>query len=707
MKETSVEWLKPLHIHHSKQKDRKKRQEEREQKFREPDATLEALLPSKDETDTLVSIYLDQFEQIHRILHIPSFKREYAKFWDLAETRSAAFTALVLCILGISCCLNTDLPQKFIDGGMVSSTHASAAKWIAAAEEWLGRQSQKHRRLIHYQIMCLIYLGKKINTIKKKRFWKGAGELSQDAISVALHRDPGRLNGKMSPFTQEMRRRIWSTIQSFDVQAAFDFCLPTIHGTLNSDAEAPRNIDDDEFDEDTEELPPSKPSNQYTYTSYQHLSRQSLRLRLELSRILTARNLSEEPLDYDEVTRYTNEISQEIDSLPSWDVIDPNDPDEPLSSQEARKKPLLAYTMLHIELRQYIIPLHQPFLRLRKQHSRYQYSEIIYYNAARDMVLLHDKVAQQGVRTLNFLREDNLTLAINLCSVTMLQPRNSTNMIMINSNHTLQLMEKCLAMKEDRLLRCGNNEPWGYSIMCAAFGLLEAHLGVKTPEAAKASSAERFVGLHYKLLAGQDPPVSSQASLGGGGGGNPGVGVGAGGAMGWWFSSSQQGRAESTPAPGGAAGGYQGGAGQPPPSSAEQQVHGQGGGYGMAGLRSKSATPFSSSIPPPGAPPGSMPQFGAGTTGQAGPVEVPGTPWWMPNSGDVAGGGAVPQVSFFLLFALPVSFLPFLFCHLLLVGINLRFLRLFPFLPLWSGGAFTDLRCCIPTSSPFYFLSLV
>lgn len=177
--------------------------------------------------------------------------------------------------------------------------------------------------------------------------------------------------------------------------------------------------------------------------------------------------------------------------------------------------------------------------------------------------------------------------------------------------------------------------------------------------------------------------------------------------MGWWFSSSQQGRAESTPAPGGAAGGYQGGAGQPPPSSAEQQVHGQGGGYGMAGLRSKSATPFSSSIPPPGAPPGSMPQFGAGTTGQAGPVEVPGTPWWMPNSGDVAGGGAVPQVSFFLLFALPVSFLPFLFCHLLLVGINLRFLRLFPFLPLWSGGAFTDLRCCIPTSSPFYFLSLV
>ena len=71
----------------------------------------------------------------------------------------------------------------------------------------------------------------------------------------------------MSPFTQEMRRRIWSTIQNYDVQAAFDFCLPTIHATLNSDAEAPRNIDDEEFDEDTEELPPSKPSSEYTFTS--------------------------------------------------------------------------------------------------------------------------------------------------------------------------------------------------------------------------------------------------------------------------------------------------------------------------------------------------------------------------------------------------------------------------------------------------------
>ena len=501
MKETSDEWLRPLHIQTNK-KDRHKRAEEREIKFHQPDLELEALLPSQEKTDSLVSIYLDQFEQIHRIVHIPSFRREYAKFWDPNETRSAAFTALILAIMGISSCLDSHAPRKFEK--LVSNSHACALRWIEAADQWQERQSQKHRRLIHYQIACLIYLAKRVNTVKKKRFWKGAGALSQDAISVGLHREPSHMSNKITPFNQEMRRRIWATVQSYDLQASFDHGLPSLLSSLHYDVNEPRNIDDDEFDEDTEELPPSKPPTEYTFSSYQHLSRQSLPLRLELSRVLTG---PPDNLDYDQVIRYTNELNQEIDSLPSWDVSEDG-------SHGVLKKPLLAYTLLHVQLRQYIIPLHQPYLRLRKTNSKYQYSEIIYYNAARDMVLLNDKLAQQGIRTLNFLREDSLTLAINLCSVTMLQPRGSTNMIMINSQHTLQLLQKCLAMKEDRILRCGNDEPWGYSIMCAAFGLLEAHLGTKTPEAAKAASAERFINLHYKLLAGQDPPTapSSQQS---------------------------------------------------------------------------------------------------------------------------------------------------------------------------------------------------
>lgn len=502
MKETAEEWLKPLHVA-ARTKDKSGRKAELQALYLRPAPELEALLPSKMETDILVSVYLDQFEQLHRIIHIPSFNREYAKFWSPGEVRPAAVTALVLSMMSVSSCMHsgTASPPKF--QGMVSCAHKTAEKWITTCEEWYGKQSQKHRRLIHYQIALLIYLAKRVNNIKKKRYWTHAGLLTREGISLGLHRDPEAMIGakqNITLFNQEMRRRLWATIQEFDFQAAFDNGLPTIVSSLHMDAQPPRNIDDDEFDEDSTELPESKPATVYTATSFQHLCRQSLKLRLDLGKLLAG---SPDNLDYEEVIRYTNEITQEIDALPSWDTSASMDAD-------GAPKPLLAYTLLHVQLRQYIMPLHQPFLRMRKINSKYQFSEVMFYNAARDMVLLHDKLTEFGVRTLNFLREDALTLALNLTSVTMLQPRGSTNMIMVNSQHTLKLLDKCLQMKEDRILRCGNNEPWGYSIMCAAYGLLETHLGIKDSQTAKSSSAERFINLHYRLLAGQEPPVLPQ-----------------------------------------------------------------------------------------------------------------------------------------------------------------------------------------------------
>jgi hypothetical protein len=493
MRETADEWLRPVIVHD--RKDRKGRREEREKAFVQRDLELEALLPPKEETDALINVYLDQFEQVHRIVHIPTFRKEYEAYWDLGSMqRHAAFTALILAMMAVASCVHTHKSLKFV--GMMSNARIWAEKWIKACDEWQSKQSQKHRRLIHYQLACLLYLGKRVNTIKKKRFWTGSGALIQDGIAVGLHREPSHMGGKIDVYNQEMRRRIWCTVQEFDMQASFDHGLPTLVSQLHFDTHAPRNLDDEDFDEDTTELPPTKPPKEYTFSSFQNLTRQSLTLRLELSRLLTGPVAH---IDYDQVIRYTNDLTQEIDALPSWDMSS--------DTNNGKKNPLIAYTLLHVQLRQYIIPLHQPFLKLRQQNSKYQYSEIIYYNAARDIVLLHDKLYEQGIRSLNFLREDALTTAINLCSVTMLQPRGSTNMIMINSQHTLKLIEKCIAMKEDRLLRTGNNEPWGYSIMCSALGLLEAHLGTKTVEVAKSTSAERFVRLHHQLLENQEASV--------------------------------------------------------------------------------------------------------------------------------------------------------------------------------------------------------
>ncbi|KAI0596075.1 fungal-specific transcription factor domain-containing protein [Biscogniauxia sp. FL1348] len=499
MKETADEWLRPLNI---QRKDRAKRKEDRDKLFLQPDLFLESLFPSREETDSLINVYLDQFEQLHRIIHIPTFKKEYASFWDPLKPRCASFTALVLAMISVSCCLDMQASNKFV--GVKSSAFQTAEKWIKACDQWCDRQSQKHRKLVHYQIACLLYLAKRVNIIKKKRFWTTSGSLIREGITVGLHHDPDHVSIKITPYNREMRRRLWATMIEFDVQASFDQGVPTLLSQVYNDADAPRNVDDESFDENSTELPVSRPRTEYTFSSYAHISRQSLPLRLELNKLLTGPPVD---LEWEQVLQYSDMISQEIDALPAWDL-------ECDKQSEVSNKPILAHTLLHLQLRQYLIPLHQPYLKLRKYHSRYQTAELMYYNAARDLVLMHDRLFQKGIRTLYFLREDTMNAAINLCNVSLYQPRDSTGLIMSNAQETLKLIEKCIALKEDRVLRCGNNDPWGYSSMCAACGLLETHLGIKTPEAAKASSAERFISLHYKLLAYQIPQFPSQQPQG-------------------------------------------------------------------------------------------------------------------------------------------------------------------------------------------------
>ncbi|KAI0508300.1 hypothetical protein F5B22DRAFT_650154 [Xylaria bambusicola] len=495
MKETADQWLRPLNI---QKKDREKGHQDREKKFAEPDPALEALLPTKEETDSLLAVYLDQFEQLYRIVHIPTFRKEYESFWDPNHTRPASSTVLVLSMISVSCCLGMQTSSKFI--GVKSSAYAMVEKWVKACDAWTSRQSHKHRVLVHYQIECLLYLAKKVNTIKKKRFWATSGGLVHNAISIGLHQDPDTIAPEISAYNKEMRKRIWSTIVEFDLQTSFDLRVPTLLSQVHIETDAPRNIDDDGFSSDSAELPVSRPRSEYTFSSYVHFSRQSLPVRLEICKILTGPPVD---LDWEQVHQYTDMITHEIDALPAWDL-------ESDQGSGISHKPSLAYTLLHIQLRQFLIPLHQPFLKLRKSHSKYQTSEFIYYTAARDLVMMHDRLFQKGIRTLYFLREDSISAAMNLCHVGLLQPKGSTSLINSNNKETLQLIEKCIALKEDRVLRCGNNDPWGYSSMCAAYGLLETHLDLKTSQDAKAHAAERFISLHYKLLSYQVPLEGQQ-----------------------------------------------------------------------------------------------------------------------------------------------------------------------------------------------------
>jgi len=88
--------------------------------------------------------------------------------------------------------------------------------------------------------------------------WLVIGVAARMALRMGYHRDPQHLP-HITPFQGEMRRRAFSILQAFDLLLSFQAGLPaTIHGDA-CDTELPRNLFDEDFDEDSTVIPPSRP----------------------------------------------------------------------------------------------------------------------------------------------------------------------------------------------------------------------------------------------------------------------------------------------------------------------------------------------------------------------------------------------------------------------------------------------------------------
>ncbi|TVY45649.1 Transcription factor [Lachnellula occidentalis] len=485
IKENADEHLKPLGVHLKKEKP--VRNDCKPSSPFQEKGILEGLLPCKDDADFLVSFYLDHFEQLHRIIHVPTFKREYGTFWAPGRARHPTMTALVLSMLSLSAFASVSLGET----STPSTYGAMPVQWTSACDEWLRQQSSKNRKLVHYQISCLTYLAKRMNMIRKKSWWKETGALMQNAITDGLHRDPSPTID--TPYMREMKRRIWAVIRELDLQNAFDFGLPTLLHNVDSNVSAPSNIDDD-FDEASKELPISKPSNTYTSASYQFHSARSSELRLEVSRRLYSPGLSA-ALTYEHVLQYTHALTQEIHSLPPWAN------DEETTDTKPPSLCNLTYAFLQFQLQQCILTIHRPCLQ--RDDSKYWLSETVSYQISRDILLMNSKLAGLGVQRLTLLREDLLLASLSITRLTLLQSKSSSSIIMANSTSTVELLEQCLPLMEDKYLHCFYGEPWCVLTMYAATMLLKIHVGSETWQTAKAVCAQRFLDLHYRRIGRQ------------------------------------------------------------------------------------------------------------------------------------------------------------------------------------------------------------
>lgn len=86
-------------------------------------------------------------------------------------------------------------------------------------------------------------------------------------LKMGMHRDPSKL-ANISPYETEMRRRWWSMASQIELLVSFHMGLPSMISGLESDAEIQGNYQDEDFDENTKDMPAPRSLQDYTSMSY-------------------------------------------------------------------------------------------------------------------------------------------------------------------------------------------------------------------------------------------------------------------------------------------------------------------------------------------------------------------------------------------------------------------------------------------------------
>ena len=270
-----------------------------------------AAIPSRYMTDMLVARYFNTFDPALHILHLPTFQKQYNKHWENPKESSLVWVAMLFAICRMamySYHRDGDEPPEFrgkcLD--MAANFRTQMTHCLISSD-----YTKPHNFLIETLIFHLH--GEYIqNREADASVWVLVGMIARLAMRMGYHRD-SKWFPNITPFQGEMRRRVWTFVRQSDLLFSFQVSLPSMIRIGDSDTDLPRNIHDDEFDEDTKELPPSHPSSEITTTSYMIAK---ARLSFGFGRVLEILN-SVSPASYEEVMKTDNGLREINESLPA------------------------------------------------------------------------------------------------------------------------------------------------------------------------------------------------------------------------------------------------------------------------------------------------------------------------------------------------------------------------------------------------------
>jgi hypothetical protein len=322
-------------------------------------------LPERGVADELLNNYFHFFEGSLRVLHVPSFRADYEKFWQQPRDRAGSGGAADgVFLLSLQLCL-----------ALGATAHSDPLRWRAAASQWLLEAqtwisssaisvSKRPPPLEELQLACLVVMAKAnaSGNDHVHQCWVSAGDLVRKAMWAGLHRDPGS-NNPGGLFQAEMRRRLWATILELNLLLSLQAGRSPLMSIWDYDTHPPGELrDDDLIDKPRPGAQQSVTTESETFadSSVQLAFFNSFELRLE---IVCKVNRMGQDMSYDELLGLHSELSKAQKNMELR-----LSPDK--MSSESKSQAALA----DIFLSRYFLALHLPVLGVAIKNPAFHFS---------------------------------------------------------------------------------------------------------------------------------------------------------------------------------------------------------------------------------------------------------------------------------------------------------------------------------------------
>ncbi|KAI1129192.1 hypothetical protein F5Y10DRAFT_238766 [Nemania abortiva] len=210
-------------------------------------------LPSRRDTDRLVSTYFRVRSAVAPFIHSSQFQRQYQAFWSRPGETSPLWISILFSVLFIA-------TNTFKPGG---ETERTGSEFTVAAAQCLAIGEYFRPKAFAVEALLLYAQSQYIASLELPPDMGSVLSILVRLATVAgYHRESGALG--LSPFTMEMRRRAWSVCMQLDLLVSFHMGVPSSVQFSAWDSQIPINLVDSDFDEDSVQLPPPRPNTELT-----------------------------------------------------------------------------------------------------------------------------------------------------------------------------------------------------------------------------------------------------------------------------------------------------------------------------------------------------------------------------------------------------------------------------------------------------------